>query len=277
MDIEHLNKSQIILLTLFVSFVTSIATGIVTVSLVNQAPPQVATTVNHVIEHTVQQIVPSTQTASAATSATTKTVVVQDDDLAGQSIAAVEKSIIRIINTSSPNLLVARGLIIDSKGVAMTDRGSLDPSQTYEAILPGGTRVPLTVRSSASTTPVSLLDLTLGTSTPPLTAISFADPSKVMLGETVLCIGGTGGDVVNEGVIASLPVSEQNSDSQIVEASVTSTTPGSVLIDLYGNVIGMTTTDSQVQGNDFYSIPSFFQAAATAAAASTTAATVASQ
>ena len=35
---EHLNKQQLILLTLLISFVTSIATGIVTVSLMDQAP-----------------------------------------------------------------------------------------------------------------------------------------------------------------------------------------------------------------------------------------------
>ena len=50
MDMEELSKSQIILLTLLVSFVTSIATGIVTVSLMNQAPPAIAQTVNRIIE-----------------------------------------------------------------------------------------------------------------------------------------------------------------------------------------------------------------------------------
>ena len=52
MDIKDLNKPQLIMLALLLSFVTSIATGIVTVSLMSQAPPQVAASVNHVIERT---------------------------------------------------------------------------------------------------------------------------------------------------------------------------------------------------------------------------------
>src|SRR4029077_18213268 len=54
MDIEKLTKSQIVLLTLLVSFVTSIATGIVTVSLMDQAPPAIAQSVSRIVEHTVE-------------------------------------------------------------------------------------------------------------------------------------------------------------------------------------------------------------------------------
>jgi hypothetical protein len=44
MDIEELSKSQLIMLALLLSFVTSMATGIVTFSLMDQAPPAIAQT-----------------------------------------------------------------------------------------------------------------------------------------------------------------------------------------------------------------------------------------
>ncbi len=271
MDLEHLNKTQIILLTLLVSFVTSIATGIVTVSLVNQAPPQMQAAVNHIIERTVQQVVPAAQTASPA-AAIVKTVVVKNDDLAAQSIANVQKSIVRIAAASAPDILVARGLVIDAKGVVITDRGSIDPAASYIAILPDGSKVPAAARSAATTTSVALLDLTLSTSTPALTPAAFADPSKLQLGQTVIRIGGTGGDTVGEGVIASLPASSDKNSTRMLEASVSSATPGSVLITLFGEVVGIVTTDSQAAGSDFYSMPNIFKAAAQSADASSAAA-----
>src|SRR3989344_456676 len=50
MDLEKLSKFQIVLLTLLVSFVTSLVTGIVTVTLVNQAPPTMTQSIYKVIE-----------------------------------------------------------------------------------------------------------------------------------------------------------------------------------------------------------------------------------
>src|SRR5882757_6329534 len=103
MDLEDLSKHQVVLLTLLVSFVTSIATGIVTVSLMSQAPVGVTRVVNQIVEHTVQTVVPATQGAAAAT-VTEKTVVVKDDDLAAQSIGKAQKAIIRIVAAGGKDL-----------------------------------------------------------------------------------------------------------------------------------------------------------------------------
>ena len=272
MDLEHLNKTQIIFLALLVSFVTSIATGIVTVSLVNQAPPQMQAAVNHIIERTIQQVTPSSPSSAPTT---IKTVVVKSDDLAAQSIASVQKSIIRLVSTDAPDILIARGIIIDAKGVAITDHGSLNPALSYLVILPDGSRVPASVLSSATTTSsVALLELTLSTTTAPLVPATFADPSKLQLGQTVIRIGGTGNDTVGAGVVAMLPPANDTNKTtpRMLEASVSSATPGSVLITLFGEVVGIVTTESLSVGNDFYSMPSIFKAAAQSADATNAAA-----
>src|SRR3989338_10938680 len=93
MEIEKLNKTQIILLTLLTSFVTSIATGIVTVTLLEQAPPVVTQTINRVVESTIEKVIPS-QGTSVVTKETT--VVVKEDDLIAKSIENDSLSLARI-------------------------------------------------------------------------------------------------------------------------------------------------------------------------------------
>lgn len=252
MDLEHLNKSQVVLLTLFVSFVTSIATGIVTVSLMNQAPPQVAASVNHIIERTVEQVAAP---VAAITPPSVKTVIVHDDDLAAQSIANVQKSVVRIVASSTPDILVARGIVIDPKGTVMTDRDSFAPDTAYEAILPDGNLIPIKMRPATSTSSFVFGDLSLNASTS-VSAVTFADPAKLQLGQTVIRIGGTGLDTVGEGVIARLPQKDNE-----IEATVISATPGSVLTTIFGEVIGLMTSTSAQDGADFYSIPQIVTAA----------------
>lgn len=59
MDIKDLNKSQLILLAVLLSFIVSIATGITTVTLMQQAPDSVIVPVTRIVRETVEKIVPA--------------------------------------------------------------------------------------------------------------------------------------------------------------------------------------------------------------------------
>ncbi len=262
MDLEHLTKHQIVLLTLLVSFVTSIATGIVTVSLVNQAPPGITRTINQIVEHTVERVVPAAEgtaaVAAAPATVTERTIVVKDDDLAAQSIAKVQKSVARIVARGG-TLLITRALITSAGGTAIADRAALAASgvRNVEAILADGNRYPVTVRPATRDQAVAVLDIDVGTSSA-FSPAPLSDSAKVQLGQSVIRIGGTGSDSVATGVAASLP---DQAHPGLLEASVTSQTPGAVLITMFGEVVGISTGASRALGAGFYSIPSLPPAA----------------
>src|SRR3954465_6372606 len=97
MNMEELTKSQIVLLTLLVSFVTSIATGIVTISLLDQAPPEITQSVSRIIRETVESAVPAviTQSAGVATDKQKDPPPVTTPDLP-QVIATAQRSVVKL-------------------------------------------------------------------------------------------------------------------------------------------------------------------------------------
>jgi hypothetical protein len=259
MDIEHLNKTQIVMLALLVSFVSSIATGIVTVSLVSQAPEGVTQTINRIVERTVEKVVtePGKAIAAAASgsipASTEKTVVVKEDDLAANSISQIQKSIVKIVEKGAPeSAFYARGIIVDALGLIATDRSIVDPNLGSEAIFPNGDRVTITARTPASGSSVLLFEPSfIGTSTPKFAVAPLADISKLKLGQAVIRIGGKTKDAVSTGVISSLPDTSSTSD-HLIETNVNATVPGGVLITLFGDVVGITTGTSLGAGGVFY-------------------------
>jgi hypothetical protein len=65
MDIKDLNKSQLILLAILLSFVVSIATGITTVTLMEQAPSSVTVPITRIVRETVDKVAPAAAAPSA--------------------------------------------------------------------------------------------------------------------------------------------------------------------------------------------------------------------
>ena len=251
MDIEHLSKSQIILLTLFVSFVTSIATGIVTVSLMDQAPPVIAQTVNRVIERTIETVASSTPTKSQPAAASTiitqeKTVIVQESDLISQAVAKIEPSIIHVYTSSEENpVLLGIGIVIDPSGTIVTDAEPLDGRSDAIVALPDGTRARAFVTRRDSDNGVAFLQ---GATTTGQKSITWSPAriatSQAVLGESVVAISGMIATRIVPGVITSLIPA---GGGRIIDTNISaeSLLPGSPIVGAEGAIIGVSTSASR--------------------------------
>lgn len=98
MDIDSLSKKQVVLLVLLVSFVTSLVTGIVTVTLMSQAPTPITQTIHKVIEKITplesqwtQSGTPSQPAASVAP------LVVSQEELVVKVVSNVSNAVVSVI------------------------------------------------------------------------------------------------------------------------------------------------------------------------------------
>ncbi|MSU55265.1 MAG: serine protease [Candidatus Taylorbacteria bacterium] len=303
---EELTKQQIVLVTLLVSFITSIGTGIVTVALMDQAPPGVTQTINRVVERTIEKVVqgPAQQTASVITK---ETIVVKEDDLVVQAVEKNSKSIVSVIwisgeGDSLKDVFVGNGLVVGKDGLVAIDpsitgqvqdfEGNFVP-QKFKVIYSDRLTLPVSiVPASASSKIIFLKPIFDGVSKPPIFSLaSLADSVSLKLGQTVIALGGEKVSVAT-GIVSNL--SEKLGDTS-VSSTATSTadivalknsqiiktdihtigkTLGSILVNLSSDVVGIRAI-SAGEGDNFY-IPSgaIVAALAKVSAATTTASVI---
>jgi len=244
MDIEELNRSQIILLTLLVSFVTSIATGIVTVSLMEQAPPALTQTVNRVVERTVEKVVPEGQGASAAIT-TEKTVVVKESDLLVEAVKKITPSLVQVFTSGSEGTFLGTGFVIDKNGRIVVDAATLGETSEYVVELPGNVRVGASVVSRDQAAGVAILKASAQTSDG--TAIQFSPATLAVesppLGQTVVVISGRNIPRIADGIVtAHIPQGEGKNPMIDTNVSPDLILGGSPLVNTDGSVLGVSTS-----------------------------------
>lgn len=247
MNMEQLSKSQIVLLTLLVSFVTSIATGIVTVSLMDQAPPAVAQTVNRVIERTIQTVVATSTRAQAATSIVTqeKTIIVKESDLISQAVTRVSPSIVRLYSPAETPVFLGLGVVLDASGTIVTDSEALVGLDDVVLDLPGGAHARAFRTSADAAAGIAYLaSATTTVDGKPTTWAPFTlAGARPALGETVVMLAGKSSARIAAGIVTAFAPSAAEQSPQVIETDIDApmVMPGSPLFNTDGALLGLST------------------------------------
>lgn len=229
MDIEDLSKAQLLLLTVMVNFVVSIATGVLTVSLLDQAPIQVAQGVDRVVEHTIQTIatpiqvvnpiksITSPSTPSGPTTEQLMTAAVGD--------TAARTVLIHSRSTSTPAL--AFGTYLPKSRAVVTIAVEGLPREALIVFSDGSSQRASLSKSSSALVIYGFSDEALLPKAPDASLVA---QSKLKQGQTVLAL--TKDSAAVTGIISKVGTAG-------ISTSLTGVPVGAGAVDLNGDVIGI--------------------------------------
>lgn len=220
MDIEDLSKTQLLLLTILVNFVVAIATGVMTVSLLDQAPTTVTQTVNRIVDHTIETV--TTQVPVVGGVKETPST----EDLLTSAIASNVSRTVEL-RTSSGGEVIARGFYIVSARGIVTTVASL-PKRVF-VVFSDGTVVPADLAREDNG--ISLFVVPDDETLPQVASAEFRSFSELKQGQTVITLMADGS--ATTGIITKL-------DESGIHTNLQPTVPaGSVIMTLSGNIAGM--------------------------------------
>jgi hypothetical protein len=263
---EELNNRQMVLLTMFASFVVSVATGIITVAMLQAAPETVTQTVNRVVEHTIERIVAGTSTPDRTTSPTvvtnnvTKevTVYAKEDDLV---VAAVEKNQPRIATiyaagTATSTDPITIGFVVSHDGLIVTDSkqllGDAVAKESYTIRIAGKeySAQPVDGQDGGKQA-VFFLKLKGISASSTLDSVTYGRAGDPKLAQSVIVLGGVDGSGVFKTSLSHMRYAKLESTttaSQIltgIESSpkIPDQNLGALVVNLDGQVIGIVIPD----------------------------------
>ncbi|MDB5264731.1 MAG: hypothetical protein JWN64_302 [Parcubacteria group bacterium] len=232
MNIEDLTKTQLLWLMVLVNFVTSIATCVLTVSLLDVAPPTVTQTVNQIVERTVERVATGTPLATIVTpKPQTQTVVIRDEDLLSAAISADVARTVEIHKgngTSTP--VIAVGTFLPKSKVVVTATVQNLPKEATIEFANGAAVQASLSKPGATLTIYGFADAAVLPSAPSPDLISSKDLKQ---GQTLVAITATGS--AQTGIIAKI-------DTEGIHSNVSGVPVGAAAVNISGDIIGIATS-----------------------------------
>ncbi len=291
---NELNKTQVVMLVLLVSFVTSLATGIVTVTLVNQAPPPVTQMIGRVIEKTIE-------TAKPGEKIIEKTVVITQEDMVVKVVNQVSSAVVSVVATKDvpvveeyfinpfqnlpegffPDIKIPQyrqkgtekkrvssgsGFFVSKDGLILTNKHVVaDTEAEYSIIMNDGRKLPAKVLVRDPFQDIAVLKV----EGEKFNFIPLGNSKEIKVGQTVIAIGNALGEfqnTVSVGIISGLKRRVLASADGVIgveelqeliqtDASINPGNSGGPLLDLSGRVIGINTAMAKLAENIGFALP----------------------
>lgn len=241
---EDLTKTQIVLLTLLVSFITSIATGIITTSLLAQAPQGVTQTIDRVVERTIERVAP-VPTPGAGGTVKEVTIVKEGDAI----VAAIDNNTRAVVRIKSPagadgvQNFYAMGVVVTKQGHILSDKRDVNLNGTYTVVFSDGSTLPATIVKMSDSGSFVLFKIQAEDAklrALPTVSLSQSNPK---LGQTVVALQGREKNAISVGRVLSL---DSDTGSAITDIDITGEIPGSPLLNLSGELIGLKTSNTDL-------------------------------
>ncbi|MDB5265778.1 MAG: hypothetical protein JWM39_491 [Parcubacteria group bacterium] len=236
MNIEDLTKTQLLLLTILVNFIVSIATGVLVISMLDQSPAPITQTVQQIVDHTIETI--STPIASPITVKPLPTAASPEQQLTSAIAADNSRTVLIYRQNATTSPALAFGVYLPkSRAVATTF--SLQLPKEVTIMFPNGSTADASLSKNGDT--IAIYGFSDAATLPAAPAASPVAIGDLMQGETV--IGLTKDKAALTGIISKV-------DKTGIVTSLSGVPAGAGMVDLAGNVVGVSAGDGRLYSTD---------------------------
>lgn len=222
MNIEDLSKSQLLLLTVLVNFVTAIATAVLTVSLLDEAPTTVTQTVNRIVDHTIETVTMQVPSGGGKDTGATR-----DEELLTAAVAADVARTVKVYRENGDTMPLATGVYLPKSRAIATSRVIALPKEIFVGFPDGSTAEASLANNNGEIGIYGFSDTAALPDAPAAEPVMLAD---LKLGQTVISLSEAGNVVT--GIISKV-------DASGIETTLPAVPPGAAAVSLGGGVVGI--------------------------------------